>query len=105
MLRPTGTVLQPAGTVLQPAGIVLQPAGIVLQIAGIVLRKGGDALEIAGDAHDWFIILSISVQKDHEIESGIEVKTAANFGSPEDAHNTLEYGTEGIGLLRTEFLT
>lgn len=59
---------------------------------------------MAGDARDRFSILSISVQKDHEIETGIEVEIIANFGSPEDAHNALEHGAKGVGLLRTEFL-
>jgi phosphoenolpyruvate-protein phosphotransferase len=35
---------------------------------------------------------------------GHQVEVVANVGNPEDAHAALEYGAEGIGLLRTEFL-
>ena len=35
---------------------------------------------------------------------GHKVKVMANIGSLADAHQAVEYGAEGIGLLRTEFL-
>jgi phosphoenolpyruvate-protein phosphotransferase len=35
---------------------------------------------------------------------GRHVEIAANVGNPQDAETALEYGAEGIGLLRTEFL-
>ena len=35
---------------------------------------------------------------------GHRIEVVANIGSPEDARKALDYGAEGIGLLRTEFL-
>ncbi|MFL5624698.1 MAG: phosphoenolpyruvate--protein phosphotransferase [Ktedonobacteraceae bacterium] len=35
---------------------------------------------------------------------GVQVEVVANIGSPDEAAGALEYGAEGIGLLRTEFL-
>ncbi|HLZ64316.1 MAG TPA: phosphoenolpyruvate--protein phosphotransferase [Ktedonosporobacter sp.] len=35
---------------------------------------------------------------------GTRVEVVANIGSPENAKEALEYGAEGVGLLRTEFL-
>ncbi|HVB24664.1 MAG TPA: phosphoenolpyruvate--protein phosphotransferase [Ktedonobacteraceae bacterium] len=35
---------------------------------------------------------------------GVRVEVVANIGSPADAIEALQYGAEGIGLLRTEFL-
>ncbi|MEX2103758.1 MAG: phosphoenolpyruvate--protein phosphotransferase, partial [Bacilli bacterium] len=35
---------------------------------------------------------------------GHTVELVANIGIPEDAMNALQYGTEGVGLFRTEFL-
>ncbi|MCD6476317.1 MAG: phosphoenolpyruvate--protein phosphotransferase [Anaerolineaceae bacterium] len=35
---------------------------------------------------------------------GHEVEVVANIGSAEDARQAVEYGAEGVGLLRTEFL-
>ena len=35
---------------------------------------------------------------------GVQVEVVANIGSPDETDGALEYGAEGIGLLRTEFL-
>ncbi|PKO05506.1 MAG: phosphoenolpyruvate--protein phosphotransferase [Chloroflexi bacterium HGW-Chloroflexi-3] len=35
---------------------------------------------------------------------GVPVEVVANIGSPEDAFKAVEYGAEGVGLFRTEFL-
>lgn len=35
---------------------------------------------------------------------GVRKEIVANVGSPEDAQEALQYGAEGVGLLRTEFL-
>lgn len=35
---------------------------------------------------------------------GVQVEVVANIGSVQDANNAIQFGAEGIGLLRTEFL-
>lgn len=44
------------------------------------------------------------VHKPSFTKDGVQVELAANIGSPEDAHNAVKNGAEGIGLYRTEFL-
>jgi phosphoenolpyruvate-protein phosphotransferase len=45
-----------------------------------------------------------SAQEPAQTRDGHRVEVVANVGRPEDAAASLEYGAEGIGLLRTEFL-
>ncbi|MDE7433690.1 MAG: hypothetical protein K2M43_00870 [Mycoplasmoidaceae bacterium] len=39
-----------------------------------------------------------------QTKDGVKVLLESNIGNPTDAQNALTYGSEGIGLLRSEFL-
>ncbi|HRK89639.1 MAG TPA: phosphoenolpyruvate--protein phosphotransferase [Anaerolineales bacterium] len=49
-------------------------------------------------------VLKIAAKKDACTASGRRVEVAANIGEVSSAHDAMEHGAEGIGLLRTEFL-
>jgi phosphotransferase system enzyme I (PtsI) len=49
-------------------------------------------------------ILRAAAEKDAITANGRRVEVAANIGDVSSARNAMEYGAEGIGLLRTEFL-
>lgn len=48
--------------------------------------------------------LKAFINKDTVTANGIKKAVYANIGRPEDVHNVLQNGGEGIGLFRTEFL-
>lgn len=49
-------------------------------------------------------ILKTAAEKDALTANGRRVEVAANIGEVSSARDAMEYGAEGIGLLRTEFL-
>jgi phosphoenolpyruvate-protein phosphotransferase (PTS system enzyme I) len=49
-------------------------------------------------------VLKSAAEKDAYTASGHRVEIAANIGDADSARSAMEYGAEGIGLLRTEFL-
>lgn len=54
------------------------------------------------DSH--FQVLKAAAEKDAVTANGRRVEVAANVGEASSARDALEFGAEGIGLLRTEFL-
>lgn len=48
--------------------------------------------------------LKLLIDQPTVTKDGVNVDIAANIGSPKDLNSVLEYGAEGIGLFRTEFL-
>ena len=49
-------------------------------------------------------VLKAAAEKDAHTANGRRVEVAANIGEVSSAHDAVEHGAEGIGLLRTEFL-
>jgi len=49
-------------------------------------------------------MLKAAAEKDAHTANGRRVEVAANIGEVSSAHDAIEHGAEGIGLLRTEFL-
>jgi phosphoenolpyruvate-protein phosphotransferase (PTS system enzyme I) len=49
-------------------------------------------------------ILKAAATKETQTANGRRVEVAANVGEAASARDAMEYGAEGIGLLRTEFL-
>jgi phosphotransferase system enzyme I (PtsI) len=48
--------------------------------------------------------LKLLIDQPTVTKDGVNIDIAANIGSPKDLNSVLEYGAEGIGLFRTEFL-
>ena len=61
-------------------------------------------LAILKEYNEKIKIWSAFVGKETISKDGYKVELAANIGSPEDVKGALEFGAEGIGLYRTEFL-
>jgi phosphoenolpyruvate-protein phosphotransferase len=74
----------------------------------LVINPSEDELRTAKDKmkvwqSEWQVQLSSADQPATTLD-GINVEVVANIGNLEDAKQALEYGAEGVGLLRTEFL-
>ncbi len=74
----------------------------------LVIDPSDDEIKTARDKmqtwqSEWQVQLSCADQPAVTLD-GVTVEIVANIGNFEDAKQALEYGAEGIGLLRTEFL-
>jgi phosphoenolpyruvate-protein phosphotransferase len=56
------------------------------------------------DLEDVWVVQLASAHEPAVTTDGIAVEIVANIGSADDARISVEYGAEGVGLLRTEFL-
>ena len=60
--------------------------------------------QIKAQRESHLLSLKAAAEKDAHTANGRRVEVAANVGEVASARDALEYGAEGIGLLRTEFL-
>lgn len=74
--------------------LILHPTPELLQKAEERLHR------LAEEEKNW----SIFKQKPGRTADGLSITTACNIGDPTELEEALEYGPEGVGLFRTEFL-
>lgn len=68
-------------------------------------KKSIDALKEKHDkASKWFAILKEKASQDAYTADGHRVEVGANIGDLKSAQDAVQFGAEGVGLLRTEFL-
>lgn len=84
----------------------------------VIILDGDEGLVLVNPSHEVIEEYTTLIEK-HELEKqqlqklvnmksmtldGKHIELAANIGSPKDVEKVLEYGADGIGLYRTEFL-
>ena len=86
--------------------------------AEVVALDGGEGYAVADPDHDTVVeferkqeaiaeeqaVLAEFKHVEARTRDGLRIKVAANIGSAEEAESALEWGAEGVGLFRTEFL-
>ncbi len=86
--------------------------------AEAVALDGGEGYAVADPDHDTVVeferkqeaiteeqaVLAEFKHVEARTRDGLRIKVAANIGSAEEAESALEWGAEGVGLFRTEFL-
>ena len=84
----------------------------------VVALDGGEGYAVADPDHDTVVeferkqeaiteeqaVLAEFKHVEARTRDGLRIKVAANIGSAEEAESALEWGAEGVGLFRTEFL-
>jgi phosphoenolpyruvate-protein phosphotransferase len=76
---------------------------------GFVIREPDEDSKKKIQARIAVLKSQAKVELSHALEPAIttdghQIEIVANIGTPEEAERALEYGAEGVGLLRTEFL-